>query len=217
MPAAYVDRMHRLVAAAVVVLAASPAAADGVYFTEALGGTDVDNELAASMSEAIRFRIAGGVRRGNIAVEASFGAHFDVDGSVGPVTAGDARSDYQVADALTTFGVDVKYLQPLDRHVELYLRGSASYAMLDGDAHGYAGRGLGVGAGAQVKGRVRALGFLFWPLFFANVGPKITAAAYVDAGYDFYRLHPGGDRGARPAIDAELHTVTVGFAIGSDF
>ena len=57
------------------------------------------------------------------------------------------------------------------------------------------------------------LGLLFWPLFFTNVGPKMTAALWLDSGYEFYRLH--GDRPT--AIDAQLSTMTFGFALGSDF
>ena len=43
----------------------------------------------------------------------------------------------------------------------------------------YGGRGLGVGAGIQLKGKVPAIGFLFFPLFFADWGPKVTAALFV--------------------------------------
>lgn len=68
-------------------------------------------------------------------------------------------------------------------------------------------------AGNSAKGKVRALGFMFWPLFFSGIGPKVTAAVYVDNGYEFYRLHRSGDR----SIDAQLTNLTLGFAVGSDF
>jgi hypothetical protein len=85
---------------------------------------------------------------------------------------------------------------------------------LDGaDLDAFEGRGLGVGAGIQLKGKGSVLGLLWWPLFFTNVGPKMTAALWLDSGYEFYRLH--GDRPT--AIDAQLSTLTFGFALGSDF
>jgi hypothetical protein len=96
----------------------------------------------------------------------------------------------------------------------VYLRGSAMVGGLDrAGFDSFEGRGLGVGAGVQLKGKGSVLGLLFWPLFFTNVGPKMTAALWLDSGYEFYRLH--GDRPT--AIDAQLSTLTFGFALGSDF
>jgi hypothetical protein len=104
----------------------------------------------------------------------------------------------------------VKFLQPLAPNVELYLRGGLSRGYAAGlDA---SGRGLGLGAGVQVKGKVSALGLVFWPLFFSGVGPKITAAAYLETGYEVYRLH-----GPRRSTDAQLNHLMLGFAFGSDF
>jgi hypothetical protein len=44
------------------------------------------------------------------------------------------------------------------------------------------------------------------------MGPRATVAAFLDQGYDFYRLHGPGR-----TIDAEVTRWTLGFAIGSDF
>jgi hypothetical protein len=211
--------MRRVLALVLVCATAVPASADGFYFTEALGGTDVKDELGAYMGSALRFRIAAGMRRGNWAVEAWLGAHIGDDE---PTSDGGARWDGDASadpfKALTTYGVDLKYLQPMAKHLEVYLRGSVSAGFMDGAGlTTYAGRGLGAGAGIQLKGKVRALGLLFWPMFFVPVGPKLTGALYLDAGADFYRLHPAGQFNAGDAIDARLTTMTGGFAVGSDF
>jgi hypothetical protein len=205
------------------------AAADGVYFTESFGGTDVRDELSAHAGSAFRVRVGLGVRRKQLAVElwgaglltdrrSSHHPHHD-DGprAVGRTTGGsDSPSapahderDARATD-LGTWGVDVKFLQPVAPSVELYLRGGLSRGYAAGlDA---SGRGLGLGAGVQLKGKVSALGLLFWPLFFSGLGPKITAAAYVESGYEFYRLH-----GPRRSTDAQLSHLMIGFALGSDF
>jgi hypothetical protein len=116
---------------------------------------------------------------------------------------------------LTMWGVDLKYFAPIAQHLEGYVHGSMSSARADGGLEGYAGRGLGGGAGIQLKGRVRALGFLAWPLFFAPWGPKVAASLWLDTSYEMYRLHaPGPAPG--PSIDGQLTHVTFGFSIGSD-
>jgi hypothetical protein len=173
---------------------------------------------------ALRVRVSAGVRRRQWAVEGWFaGAIYT--GRVGYDTPPthpnpDSKdplpptSDYgHGMTNLTMYGLDLKYLNPISQHVDLYLRGSMSGAVADGDLEGYSGRGLGFGAGLQLKGKVPALGFLWWPFFFTNWGPKVTAALWVDTGYDFYRLH-----GPSPtAVDAQLTHLTGGFAVGNDF
>lgn len=205
------------VLALLVVLAAAPARADGFYFTESFGGSDVKSDLAAYMPSAIALRLGLGMRTGPWAVEAHIGAHVGAEEGA----ALQARRDpYQRFDSLTTFGVDLKYIQPLSSHLEAYLRGGLSYGMIVRDyspLHDYSGRGAGGGAGIQLKGKVRALGFLAWPFFFLKIGPKVTGAVWLDASYQFYRLHPGGRLDATPSIDAKITTLSGGFAVGSDF
>jgi hypothetical protein len=101
----------------------------------------------------------------------------------------------------------------------VYVRGSAGYGWADGNLSGYSGRSLGFGAGVQVKGKGSVLGLLAWPLFFlVNKGPMMTAALYLDEGYDFYRLHDSTSAGGnRTAVDAQLTHVTFGIALGTDF
>lgn len=206
--------MRRVLVLLALVLA-GPARADGFYFTESFGGSDVKSDLGAYIPSAVHFRIALGLRHGAWALETHIGAHIGVEESA---HAGD-RPAWDRYDAITTYGLDLKYIQPVAQHLEAYLRGGVRYGLMDtGSPLGdYAGRGLGGGAGLQLKGRVRALGFLAWPFFFLKIGPKVTGALWLDADYSFYRLHPGGRLDATPAIDAKITTISGGFAIGSDF
>src|SRR5258706_10532349 len=135
-----------------LVLAPTAARADGFYYSESFGGVKVKDELSAYMSDGLRIRLAIGMRHQNWAVEAFFAGNIDDHTTV--------RADRAEATELDTYGVDIKYLQPVARHLEVYLRGSISAAVvdstLDGYVHGplggYAGRGLGMGAGIQLKG-----------------------------------------------------------------
>jgi hypothetical protein len=184
----------------VVALSVSSAWADGWYYSLGLGGTRVHDELSAYTPDAFRLREALGMRRGQWAYEVWFAGNFSNDLSA-------SQPD------LISGGVDLKYIQPLSRHLEVYLRGGAMVGSADNKLDGWEGRGLGVGAGIQLKGKGSVLGLLWWPLFFCHVGPKMTAALWLDSGYEFYRLH--GDKPT--AIDAQLSTLTAGVAVGTDF
>ncbi len=224
--------MRRLLPMLLISVAATSAAADGFYFAESFGGANVKDELGAYMSSALRIRFAIGMRREHWAIEGFISGNIATSGDdpVGYDGAATPPCEYTNAGCgqpvrpaigagpttLTTYGLDVKYLQPLAEHLEVYLRGSMSGAEMTGQLDGYGGRGLGVGAGLQLKGKVAAIGFLWWPLFLTDWGPKVTASVFVDDGYDFYRLHPGGRLDAGPAVDAQLSHLTIGFAVGSD-
>ncbi len=217
--------MRAALALVLVALVTQTAVADGLYFSESLGGTDVKDQLAPYMGSAARFRIAGGYRKRNLAFELWFAADLNAESYVqydaspsyevttpegyhGTGYYGDYTHDH--ATSVESYGLDVKWLHPVSRGLEVYVRGGLSKGYADGlDA---SGRGLGVGAGAQLKGKVPALGFLFWPFFFTDFGPKITAAVFVDTTYEFYRFH-----GATHTTDAQLSHLTLGFAVGNDF
>jgi hypothetical protein len=201
---------------AVVALAASPrtAGADGSYFTLGMGPGEVENELHEYVgNDTFRVRVGLGHRFGRWALEAFL--------------AGDIPEDYDTAVGdLDTVGVDLKYIVQLSDRFQGYVRGSASRMSTEATftdtcfdcAYGgreYSGRGLGAGAGMMMRGKVRALGFLYWPLFFVPAGPKVNASLYLDHGYDFYRLHPHDGRGG--AIDATVMRWTFGFTVGKDF
>lgn len=214
-----------LVSVALVVGMLGTASADGIYVYEAFGGTDVHDELAADMQSAFRIRLGVGVRRRNWAVEGWMAGALDFSANTShgasPSPSCEYGCGYDVPpshhhddnDALFTYGLDLKYFAPLSRNIELYVRGGLSRGIL---SDGHTGNGMGVGAGIQIKGRVPALGLLFWPLFFTDWGPKITAAAFLDNGAEFYRLH-SYDGGYHSSIDARLTHLTVGFGFGSDF
>jgi hypothetical protein len=191
-----------LVAVLVLASVSSTASADGFYYSEGFGGARVHDELSAFLPDAARIRVAIGMRHREWAYEGWFAANLNTEAY------SDQRPD------LVTGGLDIKYIQPVASHLEVYLRGSAMVGGLEGGGmDSFSGRGLGVGAGVQLKGKGSILGLLWWPLFFTKVGPKMTAALWLDSGYEFYRLH--GDKPT--AIDSQLSTLTFGFALGSDF
>lgn len=197
--------MTRLVVVAALLLSAASARADGFYYFEGVGGTKVHDELAAYMPDAVNIRVGVGMRRHEWAYELFLAGHIN-----------DQLYGEQTSD-LMTGGLNIKYIQPVAPHLEVYLRGSATLGGGSQALEGYNGRGLGAGAGIQLKGKGSVLGLLWWPLFFTHVGPRMTAALWLDTGYDFYRLQPPSDSRATHAIDAQLSTVTFGFALGSDF
>ncbi len=199
-----------------LLCAASPSRADGLYFTEGFGGTKFENELSQWVDGAFRIRVALGVRM----------ERFSVEGFIGGDIADNGYYDAPQEPETFTYGLDLKYNMPISQRWEVYVRGSASRMSIDGSGlDGYSGRGLGVGTGLQVKGKAPLLGLLYPPLLITCVvsdlcrrgklGPQGTIAAFVDQGYDFYRLHDG--RGTRGAVDVEATRWTIGFAIGSDF
>jgi hypothetical protein len=191
--------MRRLVLLALLATTTT-AHADGFYFTEGLGGTQVKDQLSRIIPDAARIRISAGERVGAWALEAWLAGTL---------------ADPNIEE-LDTYGIDVKYLQPVTTHLELYVRGSASIGQgFFGQLDGFSGRGLGFGAGIALRGKVSPWGLLWSPLFFlVRSGPKITGALWLDDGYEFYRLHSA----TKPyTIDAQLTHITFGFALGSDF
>lgn len=202
-----------LVAAAALTAAPRPAAADGSYFAFGMGPGDIKNELGEIADDTVRLRVAVGHRAGNFAFEGFL--------------AGDIPDYMSPMQDATSVGVDVKYLVKLSTSFQGYVRGSASRmsTRIGGDSYNdcydcygfgreYSGRGLGAGAGLMLRGKVRAIGFLYWPLFFVPAGPKVNASLYVDHGMDFYRLHASDGNGS---IDASIHRWTFGFTVGQDF
>jgi hypothetical protein len=197
-------RAMRWLVALALCVATSVASADGYYFTEAFGGTSVKDDLSAYMPSAGHFRGAVGRRRGHWATELFVQIHLNTE-------LGDSQN---YPPDLATGGLALKYIEPISPHLEMYLRGTATFGSLDESLEGYSGRGLGFGAGLQYKGRGSVWGLLCYPLFWlVQSGPKMTGALYIEDGYEYYRLH--GPHGG--VIDAQLTHITVGFAVGTDF
>jgi hypothetical protein len=201
-------------AAVVIALAAVTARAwaeDGAYVAESFGVATGRGRLAGVLGSPLHLRIALGMRLGRVALEPWILSDLQTDrvgafkGLVGGQPA-DGTAD------LNVMGLDAKYIVPLDDRVEVFVRGGPLVADTNGALAGFHGRGLGVAGGAQLSGKVRALGFLWSPLFFLARGPKVTGALFLDAGYDFYFLRRGPE-----LLDARVGHVSVGFAIGSAF
>lgn len=205
-------RPAAIVAAA--ALAWAPAHADpvGFYFSESVGVGISHDELAQYIGGPMHVRVGVGVRWGDLAVEPWVLSDLTTerDGAFRGIVGGDPAMGS--AD-LASYGVDLKYIMPVDKRLSFYVRGGPIFASANGALDGYLGNGFGFGGGVQISGQVRALGFLWSPLFFLKKGPKITGALYLDEGYDFYWLQ----HASMPTLTARMGHVSVGFALGSRF
>lgn len=206
MPRSHVA-LRALLAAAAFVLGVRPAHADGWYFSEALGGTHVGGELGRAFDPAtFHVRLSLGKRTDRWAVEGFF--------SGTPLSGRDGAFDGQLAFG-ATLGLEARYVLPLGEHLSAYARGGLEHVWLDAPPPmgGYDGRALHYGAGLALGGKVRALGFLFWPFFFTGLGPKIHASVWLESGQQVMRLqHP-----VRPTLDGVFTTWTLGLSFGQDF
>lgn len=194
------------------------AEADGIYFLESFGVGRAGGDLAPLVGNAMHTRIAVGARVRWLAIEPFIGTDMQTSrvgafrGLVGGEPA-EGRAD------LERYGVELKALAPLFRgpsgeRIEAYVRGGASLVGATGMLESYRGQAVGFATGLQLTGKVRALGFLWAPLFFMNKGPKVTGALFIDQGWDFYRLRSDDDG---PTLQARVGHVSIGFAIGSSF
>ena len=204
------------IAAGMLIAAATTARADGWYFSEGFGQTQISDEMASKFADSdFTARIALGRQVGPWAIEA-YVQGMSMDGR-----ANFAGGDYSAV----TVGVDARYFVKLAGPLQLYLRGGLNKMSLHGshasnreaaiDPRGgdYEGRGITYGAGIRLSGKVRALGLLYWPLFFLPYGPKVNASLWLDTSNQFVRLHNPNAR----SLDGRLSTWTFGFSIGGGF
>jgi len=206
---------------AVSLAAAGAASADqGPYLTEAFGVARARPPLANVVGTTLYVRVSLGMRLGNFAVEpwVSSGMQTDRRGAWQGLVGGDPSPG--LSD-LELIGLDAKYILAVHEHVDLYVRGGPMAIEGNGALDGYRGQGLGLAGGVQVKGQVRALGFLWAPLFFVKRGPMATGALFLDAGYDTGVLHNAAD-GTKPpitrsSIDVGFAHLSLGFAVGAAF
>jgi hypothetical protein len=187
-------------------------AGDGAYVTESFGVASASGGFAAMLGTPLHLRLAIGMRLGHFALEPWILSDMQIDreGATLGIVGGDPRPG---AADINSMGLDAKYIVDLDHHVALFARGGPLVGDGTGALTGYHGRGIGAAAGAQLTGKVRALGFLWAPLFFVKRGPMATGALLIDAGYDFYFLRMPG----APPIDARIGHISVGFAVGTAF
>jgi len=195
-----------------VIAAPLAHAGNGLYIAESFGAGAGRGPLEGVVGGALHVRIGLGMRRGNFAIEPWIASDLQTDrdggfkGLIGGMPS-NGSADIELK------GIDAKYIIPLDSHIDVYVRGGPLLADGNGALAGYHGTGVGVAGGAQLTGRVRALGFLWAPLFFVNRGPMVTGALFLDAGYDATYLRMTG---ARP-LNAGIAHVSIGFAIGTGF
>jgi hypothetical protein len=202
----------RLLVVAAVAFACSTAHADGIYFTESIGVSLPRGDLQPYVIQPMKVRLAVGARVKFLAIEPWMSAdmQLDRDGAFKGLIGGDPSDG--TAD-LASYGVDAKFVGRIEKHLSVYVRGGPSIVEANGVLTGYRGYGMGVHSGLVVSGRVRALGFLWAPLFFVKRGPFITGSLYLDQGIDFYRLKMPG----APDLTGRVGHVSVGFSLGSDF
>jgi hypothetical protein len=199
-----------LVGFQVTVVAAASGRADGLYFTEQIGGARTGGQLGDYFGGGFAGHIGLGLHLEGWAFEGS--VHFDELAGRGVFAGGDYEA--------VAWGAGVRRLFPVSPWVRLYARGGVESVRIDqtswgepnlGD--GYRGRGLTYGGGLMLSGRVPLLGFLFAPLFFTDIGPKVSAGAWLDVGDRLLDLHE--DRASD--LDGFTRTFLVGFSLGGSF
>ncbi len=193
-----------------LVLATGVAHADGYYYEQSYGVSSVRGAMGTG--NALRLRLGFGVRVAEVSLEPWIAGDltFDRVGATYGVLGGDpamGRAD------LTGAGIDAWWTAPLPHALSIYVRGGPRFGSGTGVLASYSGPGLGAGTGIRISGRVRALGFLWAPLFWLHKGPKVIGALFLDEGVDWYHLSAGHSA----SIDTPIVSTNLGFAIGSDF
>lgn len=205
-------RASAVVIATLAGIAATARAGNGFYVAESFGAGAGHGALHDRVGGALHVRLGIGARLGNFAIEPWIAEDLQTHrnggfrGLIGGQPA-DGSADLEMK------GLDARYSVAIDRHIDVYVRGGPLLTDGNGALAGYHGAGVGGAVGAALSGRVRALGFLWTPLFFMNRGPLVTGALYLDTGYDAMWLRMAG----APRIDAGVAHVSIGFAIGSGF
>lgn len=197
-----------------VLLLASTAHADGYYYEQSYGISSARTD-AMGTGTALRLRLGVGVRVGNVSLEPWMSGDLTFD-RVGDTYGVGGDPAMGRAD-LTGVGFDARYSAPIGHGLAIYVRGGPRIGGGTGALSRYAGPGIGAGTGIQISGRVRALGFLWAPLFWLHKGPEVTGALFLDQGVDYYHLTAGASAPSGGTIDAPIVSVNLGFAIGSDF
>jgi hypothetical protein len=209
--------MRCALALGIVAAVTSRATADGVYVLQSVGIGRARGDLEPTVGNAIRTRLAAGARVRWLAVEPWL--QSDVHPSrTGGYLAGFVGGDPVAGHAdLASYGFDVKlagpiYRAPTGERVEVYVRGGPFITSATGALDGFRGYGAGMSAGVQLTGEVRALGFLWAPLFLTHRGPKVLGSLYFDQGVELCRLE-----GAGRSLDARVVHVALGFGVATGF
>ena len=194
-----------------LLLTSADARADGIYFHQTVGVGQAQEPL---IDKTIQTRAGIGARVRWLALEAWAASDTQPvrDGALFGIVGGEPK----MGTDLTSYGMSTRLILPIHRTdkalLEGYARVGAGLVEATGRLDGFAGHTWMGGGGIQVKGRVRALGFAWGPLFFVNRGPRVTGALFVDYGYERMTLH---------RTDREIRTgmshLVLGFAVGSSF
>jgi hypothetical protein len=205
------------VISAALALTTTTVRADGLYVLEAFGVGRSRGDFEPIVGNALHTRIAVGARYRWLAIEPWIGTEMQTarDGAWKGLVGGEpaaGRADVE------SYGIALKLIAPLyqgagGEKLEGYVRGGPTLSAGTGMLESYSGRGVAIATGVQLTGRVRALGFLWAPLFFVKKGPMVTGSLFLDQGYDFYTMR--SDTG--PTLDARVGHVSIGFAVGSGF
>jgi len=198
--------------AAIVLSLTASARADGFYYNQSYGISSARSDGAAMLGTSLQLRIALGWRFGALSIGPWVAGHVAIarEGALLGLVGGDpppGDSD------LKTVGADARYNAAIKEHLSIYVRGGPRYAVGEGALAGYSGVGIGVGTGVQLTGRVRALGFLFAPLFFTQRGPMIQATVFLDENVEWYRLDALGMK----SLSVPLVGTSIGIGAGSYF
>lgn len=203
-----------------LVLAGATAHADGFYYSQAYGISSARGDGASMLGESLQLRIALGWRFGALTVGPLISANLagERDHAYFGLVGGDpAAGDSD----LKSYGIDARYHIAIEDNLALYIRGGPRYASGLGALDGYAGFGAGIATGVQLSGRVRALGFLFAPLFFMKKGPMVTASVFIDESLDWYRLAVPAmhelSSSRSSSLSLPLLGTSIGLAAGSHF
>ena len=199
--------------AAVLAVTTGTASADGFYYGQSYGISSARADGSSMIGASLHLRIQLGWRWGSLSVGPWFAGHLaaDRDNSLyGGLLGGDpppGDSDFK------NIGVDARYNATVHENISIYVRGGPRVADAVGALDGYRGFGFGAGTGVQFTGKVRALGFLFAPLFFMKKGPLINACIYFDQNVDFYRLY----NDTMPTLNVPVVGTSIGLGAGSYF
>jgi len=176
-------------------LVPSETRAEGIYLHEGVGHSQIT--LADTKLDGSTISIGLGYNFGSWALEGSTWLN-QVNSNPGEAA----------IYALSRFALDAKYYIPLASHIKLYVRGGIGHI-----SYGeYEGRTLQYGSGIQASIDVPALGFLFFPLFFTDLGPKVQLTAYVDLNKTIFRGHSRYN-----SQDGTIQSTTFGIAVGGSF
>lgn len=218
--------MRILLAAAGIVLALSPATRaeaqsqapqtqvphvqtktlrrSSVYVLEGVTFTQMQGQLATLGSDYLQVQFGVGYQPTN-----SLWA-YELLGKGGGALSIDAAS-------LVGWGLRAKRFLYLNSALNLYGRvGLTENFLMDRVGSDLAGFGIEYGVGAMASARVRALGFLFFPAFFLDLGPKVDVSLWVDIGGELGNLH-GGHESSAESYNYRSTTASYGLSVGGRF